>query len=91
MALKIEKTEKIAVTTTAKDVDIACRSFLLKNGDASNALYFREKSADGAAVTVDNGFMLGAGEMTPVVLTGKTLSIKGAASLSAYILYGREE
>ena len=91
MALLIDKTEKIAVTTTAKDVNVNRRSFLLKNGDESKSLYFREKSEDGAAVTVDNGFMLGPGEMIPCALTAKTLSIKGEASLSAYILYCMED
>ena len=91
MALVIEKSEKIAVTTTAKDINVACRSFMLKNTDATNALYFREKAEDGAAVTVDNGMYLGPGEITPVVLQARTLSIKGAAGLTAYILYGREE
>lgn len=91
MAFVIEKTEKLSLTTTAKEVDVACRSFLLKNADAEKALYFKECSADDTDVTVDNGFMLSPGEITPVVLSARTLSIKGAASLSAYIMYGREE
>ena len=89
MAFVIEKTEKLSVTTTAKDVNVGFRSFLLKNADESKALYFKEK--DKVAVTVDNGFMLGPGEMIPVALSAKTLSIKGEAALNAYIMYGREE
>lgn len=88
MAFVIEKAEKISVTTTAKDVNIGFRSFLIKNV-GEKTVYFKEK--DGIAVTVDNGFALGPGEMIPFALSAKVLSIKGEAASTVSVMYGREE
>ena len=80
MAMKIAKIVKIAAST-AKDVDIGYRTFLIENADSGeNAAdaYFREKSGDGTAVTSTNGWVLAPGESTSVPMTAKTLSVKGA-------------
>ena len=77
--------EKVSVGTTAKDVPVNYRSFLLENPDASVTVYFKEK--EGKAVTAATGFALLPGTVLPVTLTGKTLSVLGSGSGELRLLY----
>ncbi|MBR2927555.1 MAG: hypothetical protein IKC24_00150 [Oscillospiraceae bacterium] len=86
MTYPIISAEKVAVGTTAVNVAVNCRSFLIKNcGDAM--VYFTEQSENGATVTAETGFALGAGETCPVSLCAKTLSLIAAAETAVSLLY----
>ena len=89
MALKIDSVEKVSVTTTAKDVAVNYRAFIIENCTAEKTVYFKEK--DGVAVTVDNGFELIGQKIFDKVLRAKTLSIKGSEACDVRILYVTEE
>lgn len=82
---RITGCEKISVSATAKDVAVDYRSFILENPDASVTVYFKEK--EGKAVTAATGFALPPGQVLPVVLTGKTLSVLGSGSGELRLLY----
>lgn len=90
--LIIEKVEKLTAGTTAKTVQVNCRSFLLQNRSDSAVVYFKEKAKDGAAATENNAFALGAGQTTDHVLCAQELSvIASAASTDVRILYVTED
>ena len=72
------------VGTTAKDISLGYRAFLLRNTHATNSLHFREKTVDNTAVTSSNGFTLAAGECTPIVLRADKLSVLGSAASTTY-------
>ena len=85
VSCKISGCEKVSVGTTAKDVPVDYRSFILENPDSSVTVYFKEK--EGRAVTAATGFALPPGQVFPVVLTGKTLSVLGSGSGELRLLY----
>ena len=78
--------EKIAVGTTAVNVEVNCRAFLIKNNSDSATVYFRE-AQDGKAATADEGFALAAGETCPVPLCARTLSLIASAEADVRMLY----
>lgn len=78
--------EKVTVGTTAVNVEVNCRAFLIKNNSESATVYFRE-ARDGKAATADTGFVLAAGESCPVPLCAHTLSLAASAEADVRMLY----
>jgi len=72
MPLKIEKVMALTVGTTAQDVAVGYRSFIIENLSV-NAVYFKEK--EGTACTTSNGFCVPAETALLGVLTADTLSV----------------
>lgn len=91
MALKIDSVEKVAVTTTAKDIDVNYRAFIIENLATDKVVYFKEKSEDGKACTANNGFAVPSGKVFDKVMRAKTLSVIGDGSADARILYVVED
>lgn len=84
--LKIREVIAVTATTTAQDVDIGYRKFLIQNNAANTVfVYFKEKNEDGVAATATNAFKLIGGDVLPIVFTAKTLSIIGSASAAVII------
>lgn len=84
----IEKVEKLAAGTTARDVEVNRRSFYLANASDSALVYFKERSEDGKACTAANGFILPPKTIFPRPLCAKTLSVlASAADTDVRILY----
>jgi len=90
MAYRIDSIEKVSVTTTAKDIDINYRNFIIQNLTADAVVYIKEKADDDVTVTADNGFAIKTGNFDKL-LRAKKLSIKGTASADVRILYITEE
>lgn len=85
MSLKIEKVEALTVGTTAQDVNVGYRSFLIANNSA-NSVYFKEKA--GAACTSANGFLVPKATVLQHVFTADVLSvIASGASSDVRILF----
>ena len=84
--MKIKKDLALSVTTTAQDVSIEFRDFLIVNNSEAT-VYFREKEIGGQAVTSKTGFALQPKSMIPYPLTASTLSIIGSAAADVRILF----
>lgn len=91
MSKTIDSIQKVAVTTTAKDIDVNCRHFIIENLDDSATVYFKEKKYDNTAVTADNGFAIPPNTVLDMVFTAHTLSIKGSAGADVRLMYVMEE
>ena len=76
----------VSVTTTAQDVDIRFRDFLLVNNSEAT-VFFREKAKDGKAVTEQTGYALPPKSQLPHAITADVLSIIGSASADVRILF----
>lgn len=89
MSLIMKNALKVAVTTSAKTIDINCRDFLLCNvSDA--VVYVKELEEDGKAVTVDTGFAILPKTMTHISMNASKLSLIGAAAGEVRILFVEE-
>jgi len=91
MALKIDSIEKVSVTTTAKDIEVNYRAFMIENLTDGKIVYFKEKSEDGKACTANNGFAIPGVKIFDKVMRAKTLSVIGSDSCDARILYVVED
>jgi hypothetical protein len=78
--LKIVKTQKITLGTSAQSVKVNGLAFLLQNLSESATVYFKEKSEDGVNATASNGFAVPAGKMIPQPLVAMELSIVASAA-----------
>ena len=78
--------EKVTVGTTAVNVEVNYRAFLIKNNSTSATVYFCE-AKDGAEATAETGFALSAGETCPVLLCAHTLSLVASAEADVRMLY----
>lgn len=78
--MRIVGTKTITATTTAQDVSIGYRDFIISNA-GSVGVYFKEK--DGVAVTSANGFFLPAGTVLQKCITADTLSVISASDTAA--------
>mgnify|MGYP003292163477 CR=1 FL=1 len=88
MAHSIDSVEKIAVTTTAKDIAVNGRKFMIQNLASDQTVYFKEKK--GTAATAANGFCVPASTTLDQVLRAETLSIVGSGSADVRIIYFNE-
>lgn len=86
MAKRITGDMTVSVTTTAQDVDIRFRDFLLVNNSEAT-VFFREKAKDGKAVTAQTGYALLPKSQLPHAITADVLSIIGSASADVRILF----
>lgn len=84
--MRIRKDLAIAVTTTAQDVDIQFRDFLITNC-GEYTVYFRDKDLDGKDVTAETGFALLPKSALPYPMTASTLSIIGEGAADVRILF----
>ena len=75
--MRITGTKTITATTTAQDVNIGYKDFLVSNAGAVG-VYLKEK--EGVAVTSSNGFFLPAGTMLHCPITADELSLIAASS-----------
>lgn len=75
----------VAATTTAQDVVIGNRSFIIQNAHAENIVYFKEKL--GVVATATNATILAAGSTFPFQLVAGTLSIVASANSNVVITY----
>ena len=85
MVFSIEETKKIAVTATAQDVDVACRTFIASN-NGSNPVYIHPKGDGKAATTSD--FCIPAGQVVNVPMCCETLSVIGSSGGDLRLLFG---
>ena len=85
MAKRITGDVTVSVTTTAQDVDIRFRDFLLVNNSEAT-VFFREKAKDGEAVTAQTGYALPPKSQIPHAITADVLSNIGSASADVRIL-----
>lgn len=84
----IERIDRLKIGTTAKDIAVDRRDFFLENVSEGATVYFKEKSEDGRACTVENGFALMPKTVFPRPLCAKTLSvIASAADTDLRVLY----
>lgn len=81
---KMLKVIVVKTSTTAVDVLINGRSFLIQNPHASAVAYIKEKN--GVAATAANGWELPAGHVCPHRLSANTLSVVGSASGTVNIM-----
>lgn len=81
---KIKDVIVVTTSTTAQDVAINGRAFLIQNPHATAIAYVKEKN--GVAATSSNGWMLPAGYVCPHKLTAETLSIVGSATGTVNIM-----
>jgi len=91
MALKIDSVEKVAVTSTAKDIEINYRAFMIENLATDQVAYIKEKAEDNKACTASNGFAIPAGKVFDKVMRAKTLSIIGSGAADVRIMYVVED
>lgn len=90
MSYIIDSVKVLKVGATAVTEKAACRSFIIQNNGEA-AIYFREKTVDGAAASAGNGFVLLPGETARQVLSANELSIiAAAANTDVRILYVTE-
>ena len=80
MSYQIEEVRVLSLGTTAATVELGCLGFLLENNSEEATVYFREKDADGANCTADNGYALLPGERTETVLAARALSLVASAA-----------
>ena len=80
MNYKIETVRALSVGTTAQDVNVNYRGFLMQNLSDTATVYFREKDADGKDCTAQNGFALPPGAVQERVYTAHTLSLVASAA-----------
>lgn len=80
MSYQIEDVRVLTLGTTAVTVELGCLGFLIENCSEEATVCFREKDADGADCTEDNGFVLLPGERTEVVLSARSLSLVASAA-----------
>ena len=78
--LKIVKTQKITLGTSAQSVKVNGLAFLIQNLSDSATVYFKEKSDDNVAVTTSNGFAVKAGNTLEHPLVAHELSIISSAA-----------
>lgn len=78
--LKIVKTQKITLGTSAQSVKVNGLAFLLQNLSDSATVYFKEKAEDGVNATASNGFALTAGKTMEQPLVAMELSIVSSAA-----------
>ena len=78
--LKIVKTEKITLGTSAQTVKVNGLAFLMQNLSESAIVYFKEKSEDGVNASSSNGFALTAGKTMEQPLVAMELSVVASAS-----------
>jgi hypothetical protein len=81
---KIKDVIVVTTSTTAQDVVIGGRSFLIQNPHATAIAYFKEKND--VVATSSNGWMLPAGHVCPHKLTADTLSVVGSATGTVNIM-----
>ena len=86
MAKRITGDMTVSVTSTAQDVDIRFRDFLMVNNSEAT-VFFREKAKDGKAVTAQTGYALPPKSQLPNAITADVLSIIGSASADVRILF----
>ena len=86
MAKRITGDVTVSVTTTAQDVDIRFRDFLLVNNSDATVL-LREKAKDGKAVTAQTGYALPPKSQRPHAITADVLSIIGSAAADVRLLF----
>ena len=86
MAKRITGDVTVSVTTTAQDVDIRFRDFLMVNNSEAT-VYFREKAKDGKAVTAQTGYALPPKSQLPHAITADVLSIIGSAAADVRLLF----
>lgn len=91
MALIINSTEKVTVSTNAKNVNTACRTFIITNASDNAKVYIRDNSTDNVACTPDNGFIILPGQSSACALNASRLSIVSSAECDVYFLYGQED
>lgn len=85
MEHKIVDVRAVSVGTTAQDIDIGFREFLLHNNSETATVFIRPKM-DGVAVTKDNGFPVEAGDRTELPMSAGVLSIVASATADVRIL-----
>ncbi len=78
--LKIVKTQKITLGTSAQSVKVNGLAFMLENLSESAVVYFKEKSEDGVSASSSNGFAVPAGKMIPQPLVAMELSVVSSAA-----------
>ena len=78
--------EKVTVGTSAVNVGINCRAFLIKNNSDNATVYFCE-AQDDVAVTADSGYALAPGESIHIPLCARTLSLIASAEADVRLLY----
>lgn len=84
--MRIRKDLAVAVTTTAQDVDIQYRDFLIVNCGES-VVYFRDKDLDGKDVTAETGFAVMPKSALPYPMTASVLSIIGEGDADVRLLF----
>ena len=88
MPKAIKEIKVVSVGTTATDVAVNSKAFIIANNHATQSLYFKEKAVDGVGCTTSNGFLLPANTVLDKVLTAETLSmIASGASTDVRIMY----
>lgn len=86
MALKLLEPLAVSATTTAQDVKIKDRSFMIQVNEANTVfVYFKEKN--GVAATATNAFKITGGDILPQVFTASTLSIVSSESAKVIIQF----
>ncbi len=78
--LKIVKTQKITLGTSAQSVKVNGLAFLLQNLSELATVYFKEKAEDGVNATASNGFAVTAGKTMEQPLVAMELSIVASAA-----------
>ena len=84
-AYKIEEVMTVDATSSAQDVQVGYKLFLIQNA-GSTPVSFKEKND--VPATAANGFAVAAGETLPVVLTANTLSVFGGKASILFLQEG---
>lgn len=82
----IAEIKQLTTSTTAQDVAVNGRCYIIQNNHATEALYFKEKN--GVAATTTNSWKLDAGATTfPILLSGATLSVVAGAAGTGVVIF----
>ena len=82
--LAVKEVKIVAATTTAQDVAIGGRPFIIQNAHDTNIVYFKEKK--GVAATSTNATILKSGTF-PFQLVADTLSVVASAATNVVITF----
>ena len=88
MSHRIDSIQRESVGTTASQIAVDRRNFIIKNCSADATIYIKEYADDKKKATSSNSFPINPGQTLEFVLNAKTLSVvASAASTSIAIMY----